>query len=175
MSTQCVDLLTLGVCWLCGFEIDCMKKWYAKQETSGICEGLIAELVQACEWEQWSWAFQSCVLRVLSVSTSKWGCLCRVTVWRPIALNFAAPALRRERFWTARCRFMCLAKSPSLGKRCWGQSWIQDGAGMRSCFPWIVVGGHSVAFWRSVCCCRLTIVGLRRVLSVSVRGIGSQG
>ena len=36
----------------------------------------------------------------------------------------------------------------------------------RSCSRWIVVGGHSVAVWRSVCCCRLTMVGVRRVLSV---------
>ena len=37
------------------------------------------------------------------------------------------------------------------------------------------MGGHSVAIWSSVCCCRLTIVGVRKVLSVSVRGIWSQG
>ena len=33
VSAACVDFTTnvaLGVCWLCGFEIDCMRKWYAK-------------------------------------------------------------------------------------------------------------------------------------------------
>ena len=71
---------------------------------------------------------------------------------------------------------MCLAKSPCLGKR--GQSGKQDGADMlsgRSCFRRIVVGWHSVAIWRSVCYCRLTMVGVRRVLSESVREIWSQG
>ena len=66
---------------------------------------------------------------------------------------------------------MSLAKFPCLGKRCCGQSGIliQDGAGLqsgRSCICCIVVGGHSVAIWSSVCCCRLTMVGVRRVLSV---------
>ena len=45
---------------------------------------------------------QSCVLGVLYVS--KWERLWRVTVWRPVALNFAAcfESLRREKFWTTR-------------------------------------------------------------------------
>ena len=34
---------------MCGFEVDCMRKWYAEQEASGIYEGLIAELIEACE------------------------------------------------------------------------------------------------------------------------------
>ena len=75
-------------------------------------------------------------------------------------------------------RAVVVSKSPRLGKRCCGQSGMQDGAGMRtgrSCFRWIVVGWHSVAIWRSVCCWMSTMVGVRRVLSVSARGIRSQG
>ena len=47
----------------------------------------------------------------------------------------------------------------------------------RSCFHCIVVGRHSVGIWRTVCCCRstVTMVGVRRVLRVSVREIWSQG
>ena len=87
-----------------------------------------------------------------------------------------ASALRSDKFWTARA--VVVSKSPCLGKRCCGHSGMQDGAGMRtgrSCFRWIAVGWHSVAIWRSVCCWMSTMVGVRRVLSVSARGIRSQG
>ena len=63
VSVECVDLLSNAspqmshwVYAVCGFGIysvllleDCMRKWYAEQETSAIYEGLIPELVEACE------------------------------------------------------------------------------------------------------------------------------
>ena len=59
---------------------------------------------------------------------------------------------------TSTCRFMCLATSLCLGKRCCGQSGIQDGAGMR-----LLCGVGGLVF------------SLDRFLSVSVRGNWSQG
>ena len=76
VSAACVNLLSKciapnvasGVCWLCVFEINCMKKWCAEQESSGIFEGLIAELVEAYVSEKRMIEHcQSCVLGVLSV------------------------------------------------------------------------------------------------------------
>ena len=107
---------------------------------------------------------------------STWERLWSITVWQPIALNSAACSEERERTAHVVVRFMCLATSPCVRKRCCGQSGIQDGAGMgrgRSYFRWIVVGGHSVAIWRSVL--EVGIWGVRRVLNLSVRGIWSQG
>ena len=63
VSVECVDLMSNAspqlshwVHAVCGVEIDsillsedCMRMWYAEQETSAIYEGLIAELVEAYE------------------------------------------------------------------------------------------------------------------------------
>ena len=97
-----------------------MGKWHTDQETSGICEGLIAELVEQTKHVSDNIKVEHCQSSVQGVlSVSKWECLCSVAVWRPITLNFDSHCEETEALNDLFCScFMCLVKSHCLGKRC---------------------------------------------------------